>query len=189
MPSSACHGVDCGAEPYNRPMTRILAAALLVVAVAACSPTFNWREVRVESTTLRAMLPCKPDSGMRRVPMGGAEVELSVLGCDTGGATFAVLHAEIADAGAGRTRCWCSGTARRWPTCTAPRPRTRPFTLAGRDPAAAARCACRCSASAPDGSAVRGEAAYFARGTHVFQAVVYADEPKPECGCSPSSTD
>jgi hypothetical protein len=36
------------------------------------------------------------------------------------------------------------------------------------------------SGQRPDGSPVRGEAAYFARGGQVFQAVVYAAEPRPE---------
>ena len=78
-------------------MLRFPAVLLLALAAGACSPTFNWREVRVESTTLKAMLPCKPDKGMRRVTMGAAQVELSGIGCDTGGATFAVLHAELGD--------------------------------------------------------------------------------------------
>ena len=56
----------------------LLAAALL--GLAACSPTFNWREVRVESAPLKAMLPCKPDRGSRAVPMAGRQVELQVLG-------------------------------------------------------------------------------------------------------------
>jgi hypothetical protein len=159
-------------------MIRILAAVLLAVAVAACSPTFNWREVRVESTTLRAMLPCKPDNGMRRVPMGGAEAELSVLGCDTGGATFAVLHAQIPDAARVDEVLvqWNRATlANLHGTMTA----TRPFTLAGATPLPGA-VRVSMMGKRQDGSAVRGEAAYFARGTRVFQAVVYAGEPKPE---------
>ena len=80
-------------------MFRTLSAILVLgCAAAACTPTFNWREVGVEATGLRAMLPCKPDKGSRTVPMAGLDVELHVLGCDTGGATFAVLHADLGDA-------------------------------------------------------------------------------------------
>src|SRR6478736_5364667 len=80
-------------------MPRIFAAALLTAtaALAACSPTFNWRDVRAEPTSLKAMLPCKPDKGAREVPMAGRKVSLEVLGCDTGGATFAVLFADIGE--------------------------------------------------------------------------------------------
>ena len=80
-------------------MFRTLRAILVLgCAATACSPTFNWREVGVEATGLKAMLPCKPDKGSRTVPMAGRDVELHVLGCDTGGATFAVLHADLGDA-------------------------------------------------------------------------------------------
>ena len=73
-------------------MLRIIAPALLTgCALAACSPTFNWREVRAEPTALKAMLPCKPDKGARNVPMAGREVSLQVIGCDTGDAA-GILH-------------------------------------------------------------------------------------------------
>src|SRR5688572_32294616 len=74
-------------------------AALLVSVsiVAACSPSLNWREVRPEATGLIAMLPCKPDKGSRTVPMAGRQVALAALSCDTAGATFALLSADIQD--------------------------------------------------------------------------------------------
>ena len=77
-------------------MLRFVFAAA-VFAVAACSPTFNWREVRAESVALKATLPCKPDKAARTVPMAGRQVELKVLGCEAGGATFAVLTGDIVD--------------------------------------------------------------------------------------------
>ena len=160
-------------------MHRSWAALLLLAAAAGCSPTFNWREVRAEPSELKAMLPCKPDKGSRRVPMGGAEVELSVLGCDTGGATYAVLQAELA------------GTANadevlsQWNRATLANmkaqagSRSVAFVPPGAD---VLPSSLRVSAQGQraDGSRVRGEAAYFARGRHVYQAVVYADDPKPE---------
>src|SRR5690349_18357404 len=88
----------CGAEPYHRPMPRFPAAVVLCsMALAACSPTFNWREVRVESAGIKAMLPCKPEHGARRVTLAGRDVEMAGIGCDAGGATFAILQADIGD--------------------------------------------------------------------------------------------
>jgi hypothetical protein len=57
--------------------------------------------------------------------------------------------------------------------------RTRAFVPPGSDPLPSSL---RVSAQGrrADGSPVHGEAAYFARGRHVYQAVVYADDPKPE---------
>ncbi len=67
----------------------VLAAA----AVAACSPTFNWREVPVADAGLVALLPCKPDRAERALPFGPETVRIDMAGCETGGATFAVAHA------------------------------------------------------------------------------------------------
>lgn len=73
-------------------------ALLVSAASAACSPTFNWREVPVGDAGLVAMLPCKPDRATRSLPLGSASVAVEVVGCEAGGATFAVAHARAADA-------------------------------------------------------------------------------------------
>lgn len=158
-------------------MPRFAPALLLALAAAACSPTFNWREIRVEPTPLRAMLPCKPDKATRKVPMAGADVDLEVLGCEAGGATFAVLHATLPDP----TRA--NEVLVQWNRATLANLHGTPtasvaFAPAGATPLPGAQ---RVSATGKraDGSAVRGEAAYFARGSEVFQAVVYASDPKP----------
>jgi hypothetical protein len=69
------------------------AAAVMASAVAACSPTFNWREIRVGDGSVIALLPCKPDRATRQVPLGSESVPVDVAGCKAGGATFAVAHA------------------------------------------------------------------------------------------------
>jgi hypothetical protein len=80
-------------------MDRTLAALFVIGCVAAaCSPTFNWREVRTSQGGLAAMLPCKPESGERTVPMAGRQVNLQALSCSTGGATFGLLTADVEDA-------------------------------------------------------------------------------------------
>ncbi|MDO8771802.1 MAG: hypothetical protein Q7K57_24430 [Burkholderiaceae bacterium] len=65
-----------------------------------CSPTLNWREVRLESTdgggTLVAYLPCKPDRATRQQDLGGERVELSMMGCEAGGATFTLGRINLA---------------------------------------------------------------------------------------------
>jgi hypothetical protein len=160
-------------------MPRFCAAAVLLGAAAVgCSPTFNWREVRAGPAPLHALLPCKPEQDARRVPMAGREVELAVLGCDTGGATFAILFADLGDAGrsAEALAQWNRASLANLRTTQGA---TRPFVPAGALPLPTS---VRVSAQGQraNGSSVRSEAAYFARGTHVYQAVVYADEPKPE---------
>ncbi|KQX35074.1 hypothetical protein [Variovorax sp. Root434] len=68
----------------------VLAAAALL---AACSPTFNWREVPVAESGLIVLLPCKADRANRALPLGAESVQVDMTGCDAGGATFAIAHA------------------------------------------------------------------------------------------------
>lgn len=158
-----------------RAPTAVLAS---VWALAACSPTFDWREIRVEGTGLKAMLPCKPDKGARTVPMAGRDVTLEVRGCDTGGATFALLSAQIDDpARSGEVLA-------QWKTATLANMRgaavqETPFLPRG---ALGLPQSLKVVAEGrrQDGSAVVGHAAYFARGRHVFQAVIYSGQLSPE---------
>lgn len=158
-----------------RAATAVLTSAC---ALAACSPTFDWREVRVEGTGLKAMMPCKPDKGARTVPMAGLDVTLEVRGCDTGGATFALLSAQIGDPSR-------SGEVlAQWKTATLANMRS----VAAQESPFLPRGALGLPQSLTvvavgqrqDGSRVEGHAAYFARGRHVFQAVIYAGQLQPE---------
>ncbi|MBA2965602.1 MULTISPECIES: hypothetical protein [Ramlibacter] len=160
-------------------MPRLPAAAVLCsMALAACSPTFNWRDVRIEPAGLRATLPCKPEQGARRVPLAGRAVEMAGLGCDAGGATFAILHADLGDpALAGEALAqWNRATLA---NMKAGVPRASAFVPPGAVPLPASLRVVATGQRA-DGSAVQGEAAYFVRGSRVVQAVVYADELKPQ---------
>ena len=161
-------------------MPRLTPGALLAitVAVSACSPTFNWREVRVESTRLKAMLPCKPDHAERDVPMAGRQVSLQVLGCETGGATFALLSADIVD------EARSADVLSQWNAATLANmrgtgSRATAFVLSGARSIPGSQQVVA-SGQRADGSPVESHAAYFAQGTRVFQAVIYSDRLKPE---------
>lgn len=75
---------------------RAAGVAALAAVLLACSPTFDWREVAVAPSSAALLLPCKPERTMRMVALGGEPTELSVVGCDTGGATFAIMTAKVA---------------------------------------------------------------------------------------------
>ncbi len=71
------------------------------MALAACTPAFNWREVGFEGLPVNALLPCKPDRGQRMVPLaalGGAQRPMVMAGCEAGGATFTVAVLNVQDA-------------------------------------------------------------------------------------------
>ena len=79
------------------PGLQVLAAGLLV-AIAACSPVFNWRDVRLGESGLVALLPCKPDRATRDVVLGGDQVAMQMAGCEAGGATFTLAYVVARDA-------------------------------------------------------------------------------------------
>jgi hypothetical protein len=153
-------------------MLRSFAAVAVagVALLAACNPTFNWREVRAAPTTLKTLMPCKPEREMRQVDMAGRQVELQALGCETGGAIFAVMFADIGEADR-------AGQAlEHWKTASLANVRgsaeqATPFSPPG---ALALAQSLRVTASGqrPDGSKLQSQAAYFAHGRHVFQAVI-----------------
>lgn len=145
--------------------------------MGACNPTFNWREVRAEAG-LTALLPCKPDKAERTVPLAGRQVSLEVLGCDAGDATFAVLTADIGEpARTGEVLAqWKIATLANLRSAGGQESAFRPPGALG----LAQSVQVVASGQRADGSKVESRAAYFARGSRVFQAVIYADQLKPE---------
>ncbi|MGC1174079.1 hypothetical protein [Polaromonas sp.] len=164
--------------PFMTPLTtRLLAAGLLLLT--ACSPAFNWREVRPDNTALSLLLPCKPDKASRSVPLGGQPTELAMLGCDAGGATFAVGVATVKDTSqvAAALAGWQAATLANMKAAGAGQ--AAPLKVPGASVQPPALLV-RATGQRANGSAVQSQAAYFAHGAQVFQAVIYADSISPE---------
>lgn len=153
-------------------------AALL--ALAACSPALNWREVRPEGTRLNLLLPCKPDKAQKVVPLGGRPTPLSMLGCDADGATFAVAVADVGDPSqaASVLALWQDLALANMKAAPASR-QPLPLKVPGATPGTPATRV-QAQGQRADGAAVSGQAAYFAQGSQVFQVVMYAPRIAPE---------
>ena len=149
-------------------------------ALAACSPAFNWREVRPEGTSLNLLLPCKPDKAQKVVPLGGRATSLSMLGCDAGGVTFAVAVADVGDA------AQAAPVLALWQDLTLANMKAAPGSrqlMALKIPGASAGlpvARLQAQGQRADGTAVSGQAAYFAQGSQLFQVVMYAPQIAPE---------
>lgn len=149
---------------------RAAAAVALLLAASACSPTFNWRELRVDGTPLLALLPCKAESATRPVPLTGAGAppsELHMHSCEAGDLRFAVAWADVGQASqvAPALSAWRSASL-------------QAIRASGSDWSAALAGAealqgVQAQGTDPQGHAVQTRALYFARGTQVFQAAVY----------------
>lgn len=171
-----CKSIQCLMPRRNWPFF----AALALLAQAACSPAFNWREVRPENTRLSLLLPCKPDQAKKIVPLGGPPTTLLMLGCEAGGATFAIAVADLGDAAK------AAPVLAQWQRLTLDNMKARPgasqvtaFKLSGAAAQPAALLV-KAQGQRADGTAVSGQAAYFAQGSQVFQAVIYAPKIAPE---------
>lgn len=152
----------------------LLTAALL----SACNPVFNWREARFDNAPLVALLPCKPDKGVRSLPVADRVVEVSMQGCEAGGVLFTVAVAQLAspaEAGA---------LLGPWKSAMLANARTsqstdQPLAVPGATPWPNAVRA-SFSGQRADGSPVAAQVALFARESQVYQAALFADKPQPE---------
>ena len=151
--------------------------ALIALGLAACSPTFNWRDVRPDGTQLVLLMPCKPDKAQKTVPMAGHATTLNLLSCDAGGATFAVAVADVKDASkaAAVLTQWQSAALANIKATQAATGAA--FTLAG---AANGAVLVKANGQRINGHAVSSQAAYFSSGSQVFQAVMYDDNISPD---------
>ena len=152
--------------------------APIAFALAACSPTLDWRDVRVDGGALTALFPCRPDRQARAVPVAGSTVRIEMVACAAGGDTFAISFFDVAGPAAvgpalealrlamvANIRAGAPSAAPYAPHGATPNP------FAGRVEAAGQR---------PDGSSIRAHAAFFARGLRVYQASVIGAAPLPE---------
>jgi hypothetical protein len=153
-------------------MPRVFPAAALL-ALAACTPTFNWREITVDAAALHATFPCKPDKAERKVPFTRErELLVHATGCEAGGASYAVLWADVGSPAelAAALAQWKQASLA---TSHASVEREEPYQPRGAlaQPQAVML---RATGRRADGTEVKSQSAYFARGNSVFQAVVFS---------------
>jgi hypothetical protein len=78
--------------------TSIFVAILAASLLAACNPTYNWRDYSSQDAPFRVMFPDKPSVHKRRIDIAGMPVEMTMTAVDVNGTTFAVGSAEAPDA-------------------------------------------------------------------------------------------
>ena len=81
----------------RRLLRRSFLAPLALLAIAACTPTWNWRSVPLPETQLVTELPCRPSRFQRDVSVAGVPLKLFMLSCETDGVTYGVATADVVD--------------------------------------------------------------------------------------------
>lgn len=72
-------------------------ALVLAMLLAACSPPYDWREVRPADGGWRAMLPAKPATMTREIHLGELPVKMAMQGAKVDDTAFAVAQAALPD--------------------------------------------------------------------------------------------
>ncbi len=153
-------------------MLRYLLVPLLIL-LQACSPSLNWREVRLGGGELKAVLPCKPDQAQRRQSLAGYEIELAMLGCEAGGALYAISVAELG------TPAQAQQVQAQWQTnllatLQAQGASRQVYAIRGAN-AQPEALQLQASGRTADGRALTVQAVWFMRGTRLYHAAVYAE--------------
>lgn len=66
--------------------------------LAACNPTYNWRDYASPDAQYRVTFPAKPLSTTRSIDLDGMRVDMTMTAAEVDGATFAVGAATAPDA-------------------------------------------------------------------------------------------
>ena len=150
----------------------------MLAAMAACSPSHDWREVRAEGDTLTALFPCRPERRERDVPVAGARLKMAMAACAVERTTYAVAFVDVTDPEAVARALDALREAAVANIGGAPA-RITPFVLAGTTPNARSG-RLLVDGRLPDGTMVREHAAFFVRGLRLYQASVVGVAPAPE---------
>ncbi|MBC7718012.1 MAG: hypothetical protein H7143_13865 [Pseudorhodobacter sp.] len=165
-----------GWKPGATALIFVLISAL-IFALAACSPTLNWRDVRPADSGASALFPCKPDRFTRSFVLGGEKLQMVLNSCAAGDVTYALSHAKLAvatrvnpvleamqSAAAGNLGGTATLVSALVVPGMAPHPITQRWAVQGKR---------------ADGTALYQQFGVFTRGLHVYQATVVGHSLDP----------
>ena len=70
---------------------------MLTLNLTACSPKFDWREVRGTESAFTVWMPAKPVSFSREMTLNGVVLKMHMTAADVDGISFAVGSAKVTD--------------------------------------------------------------------------------------------
>lgn len=146
-------------------------AFLAGLALAACAPALDWRQLRLDGADLRAWFPCRPVAHGREVTIAGRAARMTVHACKAAETVFGVGLVEVDDPASVGPALRELREAALANVGAGAASAVQPYAAKGATPNADA-VRLRLLGRRPDGSPVRSELALFARGTRVYQATV-----------------
>jgi hypothetical protein len=79
-------------------ISTLVLPVLAALALAACSPKYNWRDYSSADAPYSAMFPDKPATHTRSVDLDGMKVDMTMTAADIDGTIFAIGSAQAPDA-------------------------------------------------------------------------------------------
>jgi hypothetical protein len=73
------------------------ALAVAPVLLGACSPTYNWREVRAEDGGCLVLMPARPSKQTRAIELAGLRVDMAMQGAQAADTAFSVATVALPD--------------------------------------------------------------------------------------------
>lgn len=65
------------------------------LSISACTPKFDWREVRMNDAPITLLMPGKPASHAREVDLNGLKVQMQMTAVDVHQISFALAYAKL----------------------------------------------------------------------------------------------
>ncbi len=78
-------------------LLRAVLAALISCCLSACSPTFDWREVRDPTAGYSVLMPGKPSTHTRPVLLNGMTLDMGMRAVEVNQIMFAIGQVRLAD--------------------------------------------------------------------------------------------
>lgn len=157
------------------------AALALGVALSACSPTFDWRTVMNNDNGYTVDFPAKPGNDQRAVQIDGTPMQMAMQTAEAGNAVFAVGTVMLPDDSDATQRAALdflrAGLARNVGAAPDAHAVQIPLAAGGKTPGL------EMTVSGAAGAKHESRTVYarlVARGRHVYQAAIIADQPLPQ---------
>lgn len=84
--------------PRARAARWLIASVLAPVVLAACSPTYDWREIRNADDGYVSMMPARPARMTRPIDLDGLKVSMTMQGAQVEDLTFTIGEVVLPDA-------------------------------------------------------------------------------------------
>lgn len=80
-------------------LTKKILSTAAILMLLACSPQFDWREVRGSDVPFRVLMPAKAASFSREVQLAGLKLNMQMTAADAAGVNFAVGSVRLDEPG------------------------------------------------------------------------------------------